>query len=510
MIIKSLFFKKNLPLIKFIPWLYNRMLYFCCMRYISYIFISFLVLCNSAYAQEKWDLQKIVDYAVANNISAKQLDVQSSISELTLKQSKSSQIPSLSFNGNTSVNGGLNQDPVTFRLVTQTSLTAGLQLQSSAQIFNWFSKKNTILANEWQYEAAKANADKLRNDISLAVANNYLQILLAMEQEDIARVQLKQTQAQLANTRKLVAAGSLPELNAAELESQEALDSANYIGAKGTVEQSILQLKANMNMDAATPFAVAVPPVELIPIEKIADLQPEDVYALAVKNLPQQRANEFNLKAAEKISAAEKGRMYPTISAFGNLSSNYFNSTTPQFEPTGTYVPSPLGSQVTIGNNDYPVTNPGTKFVGYQNLSAPFFNQVHNNFSQVIGLSLSVPIFNGFQLHTNYEKSKLNIKNAQLQQDLDNQKIKQDIYQAYNSATVALEKFNAGQKSVAAAQRTLDFAQKRYAVGMLSTFELITQQNNLFRAKLNDVLNQYDFVFKMKVLEFYKGQGIKL
>jgi outer membrane protein len=99
---------------------------------------------------------------------------------------------------------------------------------------------------------------------------------------------------------------------------------------------------------------------------------------------------------------------------------------------------------------------------------------------------------------------------ASLQQEADDQKIKQDIYQAYNAATVALEKFNASKKSVDASQRTLDFAQKRYEVGMLGTFELITQQNNLFRAKLQAVLNQYDYVFKMKVLEFYRGQGLKL
>ena len=131
-------------------------------------------------------------------------------------------------------------------------------------------------------------------------------------------------------------------------------------------------------------------------------------------------------------------------------------------------------------------------------------------FSQQIGLSISVPIFNGGQLSTNYQRSKLNIKTAELQQEADNQKIKQDIYQAYNAATVALEKFNSSEKSVAASQRTYDFAQKRYTVGMLSTFELITNQNNLFRAKLENVLNQYDYVFKMKVLEFYRGQGLKL
>ena len=130
------------------------------------------------------------------------------------------------------------------------------------------------------------------------------------------------------------------------------------------------------------------------------------------------------------------------------------------------------------------------------------------NLSPVI--ALSVPIFNGAQVRTNWQRSKLNIRIVELQKEGDNQRIKQDIYQAYNAATVAMEKFNASEKIVATSQRSFEFAQKRYEVGMLSTFELITNQNNLFRAKLESVLNRFDYVFKMKVLEFYKGQGLKL
>lgn len=478
------------------------------MRYISYTIIAIAFFCNNSNAQEKWDLRKIVDYTVANNISIKQADVQAAITGLQYKQSKLAQYPNVNFSGSPSFNNGRNQDPTSFNLITQSYLSAGLQLQTSVDIFNWFSKKNTILSNQWQYEAAKATTDKLKNDISLTVANNYLQILLSREQENIAQVQLKQTQAQLGNTRKLVNAGSLPELNAAELEAQEALDSANYISAKGNTALSILVLKANMNIDAAAPFEVAVPPVELIPIEKIADLQPEAVYELAIKNLPQQRVNDFKLRAAKKAAEAAKGSMYPTIAAFGGLSSNFINTKNPIYQPTGIFSSNLLSPQVTIGGIDYKVNSPDYSIVGKK--GTPFLNQIDNNFRQQVGMSISIPILSGGQLRTNYQRSKLNIKNAELQQEADNQKTKQDIYQAYNAATVALEKFNASEKSVAASQRTFDFAKKRYAVGMLGTFELITQQNNLFRAKLQEVLNQYDFVFKMKVLEFYRGQGLKL
>jgi outer membrane protein len=502
------FFVGFLPFIIMDVLRYNRKLYFWNMRYISYTLIAITCFCTSIHAQEKWDLRKIVDYAVANNISIKQSEVQSAITELAYKQSKLALYPNANFNASTSVNSGRNQDPTSFSLITQTYLNAGLQLQTSADIFNWFSKKNTILSNQWQYEASKASVDKLKNDISLTVANDYLQILLTREQENIAQVQLKQTQAQLANTRKLVDAGSLPELNASELEAQEAVDSANYISARGNVVQATLVLKSVLNMDAAQPFDVAVPPVELIPLEKIADLQPDAVYELAIKNLPQQRVNEFKLKAAQKAAEAARGNMYPTFSLFGGLSSNYINAKSSIYAPTGTYSNNPLSPQIDVNGTVYKVSSPDYSIVGKK--GTPFFTQIDNNFRQQIGLSMSVPIFSAGQLRTNYRRSKLNIKSAELQQQSDNLSIKQDIYQAYNAATVALEKFNASQKSVAASQRTYDYAQKRYEVGMLGTFELITQQNNLFRAKLQAVLNQYDFVFKMKVLEFYRGQGIKL
>ena len=480
------------------------MSYFCFMRYIFLVLLPFFF-SITATAQEKWDLKKCVDYALANNISIKQTDIQAKIADLTYQQSKQSVYPNVSFSGGPAFNNGRNQDPTSFSLITQSFVSANMQLQTSVDIFNWSSKKNTTLASQWQAEAAKANTDKLRNDIALTIANSYLQILLNNEQEKIAELQLQQSQAQLSNTKKLVNAGSLPELNAAELEAQVARDSATYITAKGNVEQSVLSMKAYMSLDAATPIEIDTPPVEMIPVEKIADLQPDAVYALAVKNLPQQRANEFNLKAAMKNSDAARGAMYPAISMYGSLSSGYNSRST---IITGSQQITPPIGKVTVGGTDYTVYS--DPYTIYSTGKSKFTKQLDENFRQSVGLSISVPIFNGGSLKTNWQKSKLNIKNTELQKEADNQKIKQDIYQAYNAVTVALEKFNAGKKSVETAERSYGFAKKRYDVGMLGTYELITIQNNLFRAKLEYVQNQFDYVFKMKVLEFYKGQGLKL
>jgi outer membrane protein len=461
-------------------------------------------------AQEKWNLRTIVEYAMKQNITARLSEVQARLAGITYEQSKLSRYPSANFASNFSVNSGNNQDPVSFSRITQTFLNAGFQLQTSADIFNFYSKKNTIAANYWEVEAAKANVEKIRNDIALTAANAYLQMLLALEQQKITEVQVGQTTAQLTNTRKMVNAGALPELNAVQLETQMAIDSVNYISARGNVTQAILTLKSYMNIDAAAPFEIDTPPLDKIPVQPIADLQPEVVYMTALANQPQQRYNDLKLKAAAKSTEAARGAMYPTLSGFGSLSSSYINLKSPAYVPViGSYAPS--AAKVTINGTDYSVMTPSISYVqqGY-NRSGSFGSQFTDNFRRSIGISLNVPIFNGGSLRANYERAKLNTTSLELQKIQDNQKLTQDIYAAYNAAVIALEKFNASNRAVETAELTYNFARKRFDVGMLGNFDLVTTQNNLLRAKLDQSFNRFDYVFKIKVLEFYKGLGLTL
>ncbi len=481
------------------------------MRIITTIAIL-LVTSASTQAQQKWNLKTIVDYAMANNLSAKLNDVQAKVAAINYKQSKQSLYPNANFSGSSSLNSGNNQDPTTFTRITQTYLNAGFQLQTSADIFNFYSKRNTIVSNEWELKAANAATEKIKNDVALSAANAYLQILLSKEQENIAILQIQQTQSQLTNTRKQVNAGALPELNATQLDAQLAQDSVNYITTKGNTSQAILSLKSFMGIDAAAPFDLDTPPIDKIPVEPIASLQPDYVYDLAVKNLPQQRYNDFKLKAAEKNVAVAKAGFYPTLSAFGSLGTSYIASRTAAVKPVfNGYKSSGLIADAGAGVQ-YNVLEPDFSFVksGSYNKTGNFFGQIDNNLQKSIGLSLRVPIFNGGTAKSNYERSKLNIESINLQKEQDNQKLKQDIYQAYSAALVAYEKFNASKKSVDINELNLTYATKRFNVGMLGTFDLITTQNNVLRAKLQYTQNQFDYVFKMKVLEFYKGMGLRL
>ena len=458
------------------------------------------------FTQEKWDLKKAVEYAIANNISVKQADVDARIAAIQYKQTRMAQIPNLNLSGNVAYRSGRNQDPVNFDLITQGFLSNGYNLQTGVDLFNFFNRKNTIAANRYETQASLANVDRVRNDISLNVANAYLQVLLAREQKNISEVQVKQTIAQLDNTRKLVNAGSLPELEAANLEAQLARDSATLVSADATAITNLLALKALLNVDMASAFDVTTPPIDQIPLASLAELQPELVYKVALDKQPLQQVNALRVKSYEHYVKAQRGAMYPTLSFFGQLGTNFNNQGT---RIIGSSMIDPQIGKVNVGGVDYGVYYPQPIPRSFSGKN-PYFSQLDQNFSQQIGLSLSIPIFNAWQARGGYERTKMNLETFKLQSEQDNITLKQNIYQAYTGVVAALQKFNANHTTVVNTEKVYEFAKKRYEQGLLNTFDLIISQNNLTRAKLDEVLTHYDYVFRMKVLEFYKGEGIKL
>src|SRR5580692_1758507 len=457
-------------------------------------------------AQDKWDLKRCVEYAVANNISVKQADVQARLAKLTLDQSRLSQIPTLTAGVSAGINSGRFQNPTTYVLETQTTFQSGLSVQSNVTLFNGFYLQRTIDANRYNWQALLANSELLKNNISLSVANAYLTVLLADQTSQIALLQLHLSQNQLELTHKQVVAGTLPELNAAELESQVAQDSSSYIIDKSNVVQDILQLKAYMDLDASTPFEVDTPPVDQIPIEQLADLQPDAVYALALAHQPLQKMDALQIQSYQQVVRAMKGAMYPVVSLYGNLSSYYLNTPGEAAVPYSFFTDT-VGHVVGSGT---PVTNPEPLYKIVDTKAPGYFSQLNNYFAQAVGVNVSIPILNGGILRTNYAKSKLNLRNQELQRDQDNLTLKNNIYQAYTLAVAALQKFEAQKITMAATTKSFDYAQKRYNVGMSNTIDLLTNQNNFFNAKVNLLYDQYDYVFKMKVLEYYKGMGIRL
>lgn len=471
--------------------------------------LSLLLLAVISHAQDTWNLKRSVDYALENNISVKQADVQSRLAALTLKQSRLQQYPSANVSGSFGVNSGRSIDPTTNLFTNTQLLSTGFSLSSGLTVFNFFSVRNNIRGSRYDNEAAQVNVDRVRNDIALNVATAYLLVLVSQQQVNVAKLSVELTQQNLDNTAKRVQAGTLPELNLAELEAQLALDSSTLISAVNTVRQNILQLKALLNVDAGQSFTVEMPPLDRIPVLPLEQLQPEAVYVDAVKNMPQQKVNDLRIKAAEKYVLAARGQMYPTISLFAGLGSNFANNKIPSVVqvPTGSF--DTTGAKAAVNGTLYDVVAPGFRNV-ITTSTTPFGTQLSDNFRQNVGIQLNIPLFNNGVARTQWERSKLNVTSLQLQKDQDLLLLKQDIYSAYNDASTAIQKFYASRKGVQTAEKAYSFAQKRYELGLLSTIDLLTNQNNLNRARVELAQAEVDYIFRLKVLEFYKGQGIRV
>lgn len=467
-------------------------------------------LCHRLKAQDVWSLGRCIEYARSHNIQIKQQALQKRLSELTLRQSRLSQLPTFNGNANYGYNFGRSIDPTTNQFVGSQLSSGGLNVNAGVTLFSWFQKRNQIASDKYADQAGNAVLEKLMNDISLNVANNYLQILLAQEQLEVSGKQIALTTQQLSNTRAQVEAGSLPESNEADLEAQLARDSATYITNKNSVSIAILQMKALLNLDFETSFVPEKPELARIPVLDIAMLSPEEIYREAVDQQPQIMADSLQVLAAQKQVAATKATLYPSLSFGAGLGTNYSSG---YERPAGDYVQhfpaAPIGT-VNINGSDYTVNSLPQDVNTPLVETPPFSTQLGDNLRENIGLSLSIPLFNGLETHSRITQSKINLENQKLIHQQDLLSLKQDIYTAYADARAALENYAAAQKTLKATQTAFYYAEQRYKVGLINSLEYLTSQNNLFQAQTDLVSKHYDYIFRMKVLEFYKNLHITL
>jgi outer membrane protein len=478
---------------------------------------SFFIFLTSV-AQDKWDLRRCVEYAWQNNIDVRLADVNARMAAIDLEQSRWETRPVIGLNTNIGLQFGRSIDPNTNQFTSGSSMLLynSFNLQGNIDFFAWGRLKNAVISYQYSHQSALANVDKVKNDVALNVATAYLTALLNHQQAEIARVTMEQSRYQLILTRRKVDAGSLPEIDALTFETQYTTDSANYIGAMATAQQSLLSLKALLNLDAAQPFEIETPPVDNIPIEPLLQLQPELVFETALNNQPAQKQIALQIKSAEAMYKSRKALFYPTFSLFGSLASQFSSSdrkiTGYQF--LGYSPADPLSPIVNVGGVAYPVLSPNVDLQEGKKTFSEMWDgwgrQIDNSFRQAIGLSIQVPIMQRGFARLSIKTSKLQLENLSIQRQQVDQTLKNNIYTAFYQATAALQKYNATVKSVETAQKSYDFALKRFDMGLLNAFELLNTQNNLTRAKLDNLYAQFDYVFKMKVLEFWKGLGIRL
>ena len=449
--------------------------------------------------QPGWTLQQCIEYAQKNNISIKISEINTEISKVNLTQSKASLLPSLNAGANHTYNIGRTIDRYTNTFANSTVLSQNFFLATQVTLWSGLSQYNLIKQNEYSYLAAKESIEQQKNDLALNVATSFLQVIYNEELKKASEIQVNTTKEQLERTKKLVEAGSLAKSAELDVNAQLANDEFTLTNAQNNYQLSLLSLKQLLMLDSANSFSIAKPELETISTD-LMSLNVSDVYNFALKNQPIIKNAEFNIKSAEKSLAVSRGRISPTLSLSASLGTGYSGLAK---DITGFNVTGYDTSAITTGGEFVlsPVFETITK-------EKPFADQFKDNVNKSFGFSINMPIFNGLSNYSSIKIAKYRMLSSKYALDQSKQQLYRTISQAHADAKAAMNKVEAAKKALEAANESLKLTEQRFNAGAISSFEYINSKNRQFRSEVDALNAKFDYIFRIKVLDFYQGKPL--
>jgi outer membrane protein len=325
-------------------------------------------------------------------------------------------------------------------------------------------------------EVAKLDQESVIENIELNTILSYLQVMYAKDQVSIAENKKAISTRQLEDSKKLVDAGSLPAGNLLALEAQIASDELNLVNARNGVAIAFLGLKNILQMEPSEALEIVAPGEGLLD-EVLAARMPllNEVIDAAIRNLPGIQRHEFALKSAETQVKITSGYGLPSLTLIGQLNTSYSNANIgiPGFEPD------------------------------------PYDVQVENNLGEVVGLNLSIPIFNNGQVAINRQNASLQFMNAELEQQIAINDLKTTVTEAWTGLQSAALTYDAALISLQSAQNAFDFAEAKFQAGASNSLDYTIAVNNLAQAEIALTQSKFDYIFKRKVIDYYMGNPIE-
>lgn len=461
-------------------------------------------------AQDTWSLQRCIEYARTNSLTLKQAEYNIAFAKLTDKQNQLSRLPNASANTSAGWQFGRTIDPTTNSFNNQTIAFNSMGLNVGATLYAGGRINNTIKQGKIDVQASEKDAMASFNTIALNIANAYLSILMAEEQLDNANRRLKLSQDQLSQTNKLIDAGSLPANDRLDVLAQIANDEQAIVQSKNSIELNYLTLKELMQIDPATDLKIERPDFNIPSDANPTAVSFGEVYGKAVNTQPQIIASELRVHSAEvDIKLAQSG-YYPTLSLFGGLDSRWSDASKLFIQENGTqrvsqtfYADLGGGQQALDVEYDVPFTT-------YNPTNYPYFDQIKDNFGQNIGAALRIPIYSNGINDINVQRAQVGILNAKVNSDLQKQQLKNDVQQSIASARAAQLTLEASQKAIEATKVAFENAELRFKLGTINNLQLLTARNTYDIAQTNLTVAKYDYLFRLKILDFYLGKEIKL
>ena len=427
------------------------------------ILIFLLFFSFSSFAQEKLSLKDCIDRAIEKNISIKNSSLDLLNSTENKKTAIGNFVPSFNINGNHSWNTGLTQNITTGILENQTTENSSINMSVAVDVFNGLANIRRLHRANLDLLAKKYQLEDMKEDISLLVANSYLQILFNKEQLDVQKSQLKISQEELKNAKEKFNNGVIPEGNLFEIEANLALSEQNVIMAENSYQLSKLSLSQLLMFGDSDNFDIADDNYE-IPQTDILNKDAKEILEEAMKKRNDIKLAETNLEIAIKDQQISKSALLPSASAFYSYNSRVIMD-----------APTSLKSQFDL------------------------------NAGESIGLQLNIPIINGWSSRAGIKKSKLNVLRSKNLLDQTKMDLENTIYQALNDAKGAMKSYEAAKKSEIARKTAYEYAKERFENGALNTINYFQAQQLFETAQSELIKAKYDYIFKIKVLEFYFG-----
>lgn len=434
--------------------------------------LSFLMAALAVSAQQHrvWTLRECIDYALANNITVKQQDVARRQGEVELSTARNSRLPNLSASAsqNWSFGRGLTSENT---YSNQNTGSTSFSLGTSVPLFTGFRIPHTIELNKLNLEAATADLAKARDDVSVQVAQAYVQILYNLELRDVAMRQIGIDSMHVARLAEMYRTGKASGVEVAQQEATLAQSRLTYTQADNDCRLSLLTLAQLLELPSPEGFAIVRPDTAAITVGEAGGLPlPDDVYAEAVALKPEVKAEVYRLKGTEASVRIAKSALWPTLSLTAGLGSNYYT---------------------TSGMN-----------------TASFGRQMRNNFSQYVGLSLNIPIFNRFETRNNIRAARLNQEAQTLQLDNVKKALYKEIQQAYYNAVAARAQYESSGEAARSNKAAFDLMTAKYEYGKANITEFNEAKNNWLKSESDLVRAKYEYMYSTSLIDFYRGKQL--
>jgi len=465
------------------------------------IAVLLILFMAGTYVQAKnWSLTECIEYAHQHNLQIKRQQLQLEVSKNNLRQSKLDLLPDANAGANQNFIYGRSIDPFTNDFNTENTISNDFYGRSSVTLFEGFRNHNRIKRNEYDLKASVQNIEKTKNDISLDIASAYLQILFNQELHEVARQQLSIIEMQAERTQKLVNFGNLAQGELLEIKAQIASEKLNVTQSKNQLDFSYISLTQLLDLDSVGAFDIEKPDsLRLMQSSHLASFQ--NIYNQSVKNLPRIRSLDLNVQVKEKEVEMAKGDLSPSLNLEGLYTTGYSNA---REQVTDISL-----EEVTVGTtpSGEPVTTEQYQFE-YGNY--PFGEQLKDNAYKRVSLSLRIPVFNGWSAQNNLDNSKIALLDAKYRLEQEKQNLYKTIQQAHAEATAAYDKYESALEAVKSKEEAFSYAEQKFNVGLVNSMKYNIAKNNLIRANSDLLQAKYEYIFKIKILDFYAGKPLMI